>query len=347
MKITLGERELNITSASVIRSMDTVGSEWSCIIPEADPTIDQELYDLIKPRSFSPAIASINGQKLCVGNKYISGPTLTSKGSGVQLRGFSKTYRLSISNPKEQKEFLKLGLDEISLALTRPFGLVVKYDSSLNAEVKEKFEDEKIGAQAVVYGFLQNLARQRGILTSDDVSGNLLYLKAATASAPVGSIVEGESALLPSADQFKAVFDDTVIKQNYYSINNNNLAFLASKPVGVAKNTNIKIPSFKAIQLDSLVEGAGQKAVDFARNFDLAESITMPMEVNGWIAPNGELWRENTQVSVVSPSLFIPDGFTFLIRQVQYNLDGAGGKRTILSLIPPTLYAGGIVQEPW
>lgn len=347
MKIELGSKELNITSASIIRSMDTVGAEWSCVIPEVDQNLDQELYNLIKPRSFASAIASIDGQKLCVGNKYITSPTVTATGSGVELRGFSKTFRLSASHPKEQKEFSNLSLAEIGNALARPFGLVVKFDSSLSAEVNEKFANEKIGAQTPVYSFLQNLARQRGLLMSDDIFGNIQFLRTSATQKPVGSIVEGEDAIFPSAEQFRAVFDDTQIKQNYYSVNNNNLAFLSSKPTGVAKNSGVKIPSFKAIQLDSLVVGAGQKAVDFARNYDLAASIQMPMQVNGWHASDGNLWRENTFVSVVSKSLFIPDGFTFLIRRVQYNLDSQGGRRTILSFIPPELYAGGEIKEPW
>jgi prophage tail gpP-like protein len=272
---------------------------------------------------------------------------VTATGAGVELRGFSKTFRLSVSHPKEQREFLESSLDEISNTLARPFGLVVKYDSSLSAELQEKFSDEKIKAQEIVYGFLQNLARQRSVLMSDDVFGNIQYLKTNVGQAPVGSIVEGEDAIFPSAEQFKAVFDDSQIRQNYYSVSNNNLSFAASEPVGVAKNTNIKIPSFKAISVDSLVAGAGQKTVDFTRNYDLAASIQLPMEVNGWLAPNDALWRENTFVTLTSDSLFMPNGFNLLIRQAQYNLDSQGGEKTILSIIPPSLYAGGDIAEPW
>jgi prophage tail gpP-like protein len=347
LKITLGNRELEIISGSIIRSMDTAASEWSCVIPEVDQDIDQELYDLIKPRSFAVATASIDGIKLSTGNKYITSATVTNSGSGVMLQGFSKTFRLSISNPRQQQEFLRSSLEDISLAFSRPFGLVVKYGDEVSVEMKEKFADEKIGALEIVYAFLQNLARQRGILMSDDVFGNIKYLKANAKQKTVGSIIEGKDGLVPMAQDFKATFDDTQIKQNYYSINNSSLAFLISNAVGVSKNTSIKIPSFKAIQLDSLVEGAGQKAVDFARNYDLATSMQMPFEVEEHYAPNGELWKENTFVSVVSPSLFVPEGFTFLIRQVEYKEDSDGGKRTILSLIPPLLYAGGNIEEPW
>jgi len=347
LKITLGSRELEIISGSIIRSMDTAASEWSCVIPEVDQAVDQELYNLIKPRSFAPATGSIDGTKLCTGNKYITSATVTNNGSGVMLQGFSKTFRLSVSNPRQQREFLQSSLKDISLAFSRPFGLVVKSDNSIANEMNEKFEDEKIGALEIVYAFLQDLARQRGILMSDDVFGNIKYLKANIQQKTVGSIIEGEDGLVPMAQDFKATFDDTQIKQNYYSINNSKWSRLLSNPVGVSKNTSIKIPSFKAIQLDSLIEGAGQKAVDFARNYDLATSMQMPFEVEGHYAPNGELWKENTFVSVVSPSLFVPDGFTFLIRQIEYKEDSDGGKRTILSFIPPSLYAGGNIEEPW
>ena len=204
----------------------------------------------------------------------------------------------------------------------------------------------RIAAQAKIVNFLQDLARQRAVLTSSDKDGNLIFLKANTDQNSVGSIIEGEDGVVPISDTFSARFDDTQVFQTYIAVNDSPFAFLLKEPQGISKDTRIKIPSFKTIVTSSLIEGAGQKAVDFARNQTVAQALSMPFEVNTWNAPNGELWAENTLVSVISPTLFVPNGFTFLIRAVQYNLDGKG-ETSILSLVPPTLYTGDPIVEPW
>lgn len=347
MKIKIGSRELNLTSASILRTMDTGADEWSAIIPMPDPNIDQELYNLIKPRSLSESEAWIAGTKLGTGNKYITVPSLTNSGAGVELRCYSKTFRLIKSNPKEQKEFNQVSLLDITKEFAGPFGFSVKYGSEVESEVNEIFENEKIGAQQTVFDFLQNLARQRGILTSSDVDGNLIYLKAQTGKKSVGSIVEGEDGSIPVTSDFRATFDDTEVFQVYQAVASAPWAFDKSDPGGISKDTRINIPSFKTITTNSTVEGGAQAAVDFSRNQTLVKALTIPFDVNTWYAPNGELWRENTLVSVMSPTLFIPDGFTFLIRAVQFNLDSGGGMTANLSLVPPSLYTDEAIVEPW
>lgn len=344
MKIQLGSRELVLNSASVLRTMDTGSDEWNCVIPWI-PGRDPELDELARPRSLAEAVVSIRGKKLITGNKYITDPSLSNKNQ-LGLGGFSKTISLIISNPKVQQEFLESSLLDISRAYTLIFGIFVK-STGVDDEVNEKFEDEKIGAQDKIFSFLQDLARQRGVLTSSDENGNLHYLKADTAQNIVGSIVEGENgAGVPATDNFSARFDDTEAFQNYIAVNDSPYAYLVKDPQGISKDSRIKVTSFKTIIINSLIKGAGQKAADFARNQALAKGLSMPFQVNSWDAPNGELWRENTLVTVTSPSLFVPNGFTFLIRAVQYNLDSKG-ESAILSLVPPSLYTGEDVEEPW
>ncbi|NIA28342.1 MAG: hypothetical protein GWP06_00340 [Actinobacteria bacterium] len=352
MKIVLGGRELNTVSASIKRTMDTGLDEWNCIIPEVDPQIDQELYDLVKPRSFAPSIASIQrdgkkDKKLIIGFKYGTFPTVTNQGSALALRGYSKTFPLTISNPKQPQEFIDSSIRDISRKFQLIFGFFTKFSGAVDSQVNEKFENVKINAQDKVFDFLQDLARQRGILTSSDNDGNLEYLIARTSQKSVGSIVEGKDGVVPITEEFSASFDDTNIFQTYQAVNDSPFAFLLKEPQGISKDSRIKIVSFKTIITNSLIKGAGQKTVDFTRNQTVASGLSMPFEANGWESPNGELWKENTLVDVESNSLFVPNGFTFLIRAVEYREDSSKGETTVLSLVPPSLYTGEAIDEPW
>ena len=344
MKILLGTKELVLTSASVLRTMDTGADEWNAVV-EWTSGRDPEFDKLVKPRTLTESIVSINEKKLITGNLYRRSPTLVENKSALALRGFSKTYRLIKSNPKAQIEFLNQSLLDITRAFSLPFGLftAVRAPEEL---VNEIFKKETIPAQSTVFTFLQNLARQRSILTSSDNDGNLFYLQAKLRQKPVGSIIEGEDGTVPITKNFSASFDDSEVFQTYQAVNDSPFAYLLKEPQGITKDDRIKIPSFKTIVTNSLEKGAGQKTVEFARNQTIAKSMSMPFEVNGWYAPNGELWQEDTLVSVVSPTLFTPDGFTYLIRAVQYNLDGRG-ETAVLSLVPPSLFTGDPVVEPW
>jgi hypothetical protein len=44
--------------------------------------------------------------------------------------------------------------------------------------------------------------------------------------------------------------------------------------------------------------------------------------------------------------MFIPDGFTFLIKSVEYIFE-PDGKKSVLNLVPPQVYTGEPLEEPW
>ena len=72
----------------------------------------------------------------------------------------------------------------------------------------------------------------------------------------------------------------------------------------------------------------------------------MIFPVSSWYGPDGKLWRENTIVTVKSPTMFVPNGFDFLIRSVEYEFttEGATAK---LGLVPPQVFTGDPIDEPW
>jgi prophage tail gpP-like protein len=345
MRIRLGKQDLKLVSATINKPMDSGVHEWSAVvewIPGRDPDFDK----LAAPRSFAESEAWIGDKKLITGHKWINWPRL-QQNNHIRLSGFSKTYALTISNPKEQREFQNSGLDDISREYTQLFSMFTAVQGITEAEYNQPFERVTIAARSKIFDFLQDLARQRGFLTSSTEDGDLFYLRANTNQQPVGSLIEGhEGNNVPFSENFAAVFDDSEVFQTYQAIVDNPTAFGKSQPIGIAKDLRVKIPTIKTVTLNSLIDGAGQKELEFTRNQTIAKSLSIPFEVSGWRDKNNKLWRENTLVSVQSPTLFVPDGFTFLIRAVQYSLDNRG-ETTVLSLVPPQLYTGESIDEPW
>jgi len=344
MKFKIGNIEPKLLSASLLRTINTGTDEFNCVI-EWRPGVDKKFDELIKPRSLADITVSIGNERLFTGYKYLIEPNLTTGGNNIRLGCYSKTYPLIMSNPKTQKEYLNSSLREISKEYCDIFGILTK-TKNVDAEADEPFDNVKIGAQSKIFDFLQDLARQRGILTSSDEYGNLLYLRPDTKQKSIGSIIEGAGSNIPRTDKYNATFDDTKIYQNYLAVNDSPFSFLLNEPEGVSKDTRIRIPSFKTITMNSLIEGAAQNAVDFARNQTLIQGMSMPVEVNGWYAKKDELWREGKLMSIVSPTLFVPKGYTFLIVSVQFNLDSRG-EWTVLNLASPSLFTNDIIEEPW
>ncbi len=79
--------------------------------------------------------------------------------------------------------------------------------------------------------------------------------------------------------------------------------------------------------------------LDWVASTNLAQSIQLSIEVEGWLNPSGKLWSPNQLVSIVYPALGIND--KYLIHSVNYNFDEV--PTCSLSLSPQ---AGFILQEP-
>ena len=99
--------------------------------------------------------------------------------------------------------------------------------------------------------------------------------------------------------------------------------------------------------MDDLDPGNSPITAKWKRSKQLVKTLTIPIPLMGWYAPNGALWAPGQMVTVVSATMHCPDpGFTFLIREVETVMDG-GGYTTKLMLIPSQAFTGEDIIEPW
>lgn len=333
MTIIIDGRELVSDSKRILRTMDTAADGWTARISYKAGR-DRELDRRVIPYSYPKAQAYIGGELLTSGALYGVKPEVTKQGKILDLEGFSFTKDMvdSVINPPY--EFADISLEDLGNKLARPHGIKVEIDFDPGGP----FDRVTADPQDSPFTFLARLVTQRGGLFSSTPEGNALFTKTATGT-PVGTIEEGESFPIG----WGANFDGTLLFNTIRAIGES-----PGSPTNeaVSRDDNVPRSRFTTIIANETMAGDLQAAADWKRSKQLADALTIPFPVSGWYAPNGELWRENTLVTVVSPSTFVPRGFTFLIRQVEY-VEENSGKTSTLSLVPPAVYTGERIVLPW
>ena len=196
-----------------------------------------------------------------------------------------------------------------------------------------------------IFTHLSKLAHQCGLLLSCTIHGDLLITKANTKSQPVGTIEESFLDGTGLAEQYEAVFDGRKRFSQYRAI---------LKSCGHKKSTYVQLsldpvvtrPRLLTFTAHDDIPGGGAVDALWRRNKSAADAMSIDFPVNSWYAPNGDIWSPNTLVTIISPTMGIKKGFTYLISQVQFEYKSSGATAK-LQLKPPSVYDNGEIKEPW
>lgn len=350
MTFIVGDREIPLLAARIIRTMDTGTSGWSGRMVWA-PGEDKELDQITRPYGYERAAAYIGDTLLVSGRLYITEPELTDAGLTKVLTGFSFTADMVDSNKQPPYEYADVTLDQLAAAFTPPIGIksVVKADTGGKFALATGHESDTL------FGYLSRLATERGLLVGDTPEGDLLIHRADTDGEPVGTLDETH----PIATGWKAKYDGRKRFSVFKCINAAGTATAVPlwKDIGAAAPveanpitesiTDPEIPTsrFYSFRADDTTLANTKAAARWRRNKQYIESLTQPITVVDWYAPDGSLWRENTLVTVVSAVLGVPKGFTFLIRSVEFILEDK--RTTVLQLVPPQGYTNQDIGKVW
>lgn len=325
--------ELEMQGKRIVRTMDTMADAWSGRLPwiqGKNPAVDER----VKFLAFPPSKAFIGTELMVSGPMYDSGSEVNNSGSVKLLQGYTRTIDLVDSNLKPPYEKNNVTLLQRCRDLARPKGIDVTAVTNTGGPFDRVTaqESEKIGTH------LAGLAFQRGVLLSSTPEGNLLILEARTDTVPVATLEEGQ----PGSESF----DMMVSGRELFSV----IRAIGQTPFGntegIAVDRNIPRSRFKTVRADETMAGDIDAAAHWERSKQYVEALTIPFPVVGFRDPQGDLWRENTPVTLVSPSLHLPDGFGMLIRRVEY-IEDQNGQRAILGLIPPQAYTKEELINPW
>jgi prophage tail gpP-like protein len=260
-----------------------------------------------------------------------------SDGRSKELEVFSPTADLIDSTPAEPYELNNQSLQQICKKRCRPFGIDVVIDDGIDADTR--FKRATADKTSSIFDHLSSLAKQRGLLLSSTIEGDLLITGANVQSQPVGTIEEG----FPQSQDYSISFNGRGRFNTYKAISQ------TPKKRGVSSIVVDKVvpkPRRMTFINDSTLSGELTEAAEWKKNKTLAESLTIPFPYTDWFDPQGNLWEVNTLVTVKSPTLGIEKGFTFLIRQIEFILE-TGERSVVLGLVPPSLYTKENIEEPW
>jgi len=209
--------------------------------------------------------------------------------------------------------------------------------------IREEERFSRVSAEQTdsIFDHLKKLASQKGLLLSCDKYGNLLITKANTEGEPVGTIDE----IIPLTSAYETRFSGRDRFAMYRALASSSRS-RRTGGAGVARDPVVTAPRVLTFQADDNLPGEAPNAAAWRKNKSAADSLGLSFPVNTWYAPNGKLWEPNTTVTVISPTIGIKNGFTFLISQVEFVYESSGISAN-LQLKPPTTYTTGEIIEPW
>lgn len=332
LTIVIDGLEIKSMSSRIVRTIDTAADGWSAAI-EWRPGDNAEVDKRVAPYRYPPAAVYIGGNIMVNGLLYVSESVLSANQSKKNLEGASFTADVVDSTLKPPYEKNNVTLKQRAEELVKPLGINVIFE----ADEGGIFDRITALESDTIFQHLAGLASQRGLLISSTRQGDLLFTRAAFGK-PVATLEEGQQG----AREFRARFDGRKRFNVYRAIGNSP----AGNKVGIAKDDVVPRSRFLTFKANETIAGDIGKAAEWKRSKQLADALTIPFPVDSWFTRGGELWEENKLVTVVSPTIHVPDGFDFLIRSVEY-IDETNGKTAILNLVPPQVYTGEPLIEPW
>ena len=329
VRLIIDGNEESFISLRVTLSIDTVADAFSFVI---DTDSNTEIG--ITPFAFNHVEVYIDNNKVIDGFVYKISTAVTKDGSILNISGFNGTVDIIDSNSEPPYQYKNKTLKQISEELCGPFGINI-ID---NENDSYKFKKVAIEKTEKIFGFINKLATQRGLLFASNSDGDIEITKADTESKSIGSISE-ESLFVPGIE---CVFDGRARFSKY-----------RSSGTGPGKNINAietdKNISRVRLTTSNADETTSDKIKDHNRsvkNKTIGKSISIPYTSDGFYTDSDELWDVNKIVTVEDAKLFLSPGSRFLIKSVEYLIEGKS-RTTNVELTLPEVYTDEEVKESW
>jgi prophage tail gpP-like protein len=314
------------TSVRVSRGLKRLCGAFQIETPgEVDPPI----------LPFAACVLADDGDPLITGYVDETRIEIAARSTRTRIRGRSKTAVLVDCMPQfANSQFNDNALDAIARGVAGAFGINVIVGPGIN--VGDPFRAATFEWSETAFSFLERLARQRGVLLTDDVNGNLVLATLGTTPAPSplatgpGGNVFAARGLLSGQHRFSE-----------YTIRSQAGMWQTGGPVqpantGVANDPGVPLlRPWAGIAESPLMPGDAQKRALWEAAHRQGEAVTAVLSVPEWRAA-GQLWQTNQLVKCTVPRLKLND--SMLIGTVEFSEDDQG-RRTELTVAPPSAFS--------
>jgi prophage tail gpP-like protein len=326
---------VSLENFRLVKSLDAVVDGWSGVLkwnPGENPDLDKWLKPFRYPESF----VYIGGEKVASGCIYEVAPSNANRRE-MAIGGYSFTADIVDSCiPPPKYQWWNMSLEDHANEILKPFGI----KSIFEVDPGENFPTIDADPGTKVFDHLVTLASHHGFLMTSSVDGDVVFTREASGRS-VASLEEGS----PGVAEWGASFNG---RKRFSTYRGSGYSPLASATAVVA--FDMFIPRFRILSfsVDDAHSWNISYAAEWRRVKQVADAVGIILPVSGWYNSGGMLWTTNTLVTIVSETLMVPNGYTFLIKGVEYEL--SRNKRiTYLTLVPPGVYAerGTRMVDPW
>ena len=339
-----GDRFTIWETGEIVRSFDTIADTFTLTAPwDPGNTINRDIF---KPFSYKPFSLYVGGERVMSGTIVTHAPEAAANKTEIVISGYSLPGILADVNlPPTMYPFETDGLtlQQIAENIATPFGITVKFLTDAGPVFKD---GDKIDIEPTqtIYGFLIDLARQRGLVISSDVQGAMIFQGTTTEQA-TETIRAGREPFVKGGANYNGQMrfsEITALGTEVIS------GAGASGSIEDKTMLDAKISRPKVIKPTDTNAGSLQAAAAAQYGRDLASATEYIVTVLGWRRPSdSQLWQDNTKLIYQNPGNMVYTETEMLIRTAKF-IKGPDTEITELTLVFPEAYSGEIRSSfPW
>ena len=325
-------------SVAIDRSLD--GLDQFKITGPFNPN-DPEQRAAFVPFSYKQAIVRVDGERVTTGPIVTVDPDVGQDKIILAVSGYAEPGVLNdCASPHTEYplEFDGLKLDAIAAKVAGAFNVGVSFEADPGAA----FDRVALERTEKALSFLAKLAKQRGLLFTNDAQGRLVFFTPEP-GRPVAAIFEGAPPFVSGSAGYNGQgFFGTVTGLSPFVIEAFSEEITLDNPLVPA---DVIRPH--TITMEDTENADLQKVTTAARGRMYADSVAVTVNAQGWRAPSGNLWTPGDVVTLTAPGLMVYTPTSFLIRNAGLSRSSEGDTSK-LGLILPESYTGQTpTRAPW
>jgi prophage tail gpP-like protein len=331
-RLIVGGCNINVDTFRANRSIDSMSDVFTATFawtPGLDPLIDQAL----KLYSYSPFTLELFGELIQKGEVTdITNGLIAEGGRTKTIVGYSSTIVLVDSQlPLDMRQWSGAYMADIATQIAGKFGLTSSVATGARGTLFDII-DHNITETAGK--FIDRIAFQSSLLATNDRNGQLIFYDAKTLGRmpTVGTIREG----IEISQEFSITGSGRERWGMYIAVGESGDADDIQSTALDSAVTTRRLNIFTA---DDIPLGSAASIAKWKRSKQITKALSISLPLTGWKNPQGDVWRPGMMVTVVSDTLELGNGFTFLVRETEHVFDSQG-ERCTLKVVPYQAYTG-------
>lgn len=300
--------------------------------------------ETFRPFSYKEVRVLLAGELLFTGTMIDVAPQGDASSRVVAVSAYSKVGVLEDANVPASAyplEFNGLKMMQIASKLLEPFGL--KASLGPGANEGSRFERVKLKPDDKIHKFLQDLAKQRGLIMGSDAEGNLVFRVERPNTGPVYSLQDQAQPVTGVSVRFSPQeypSEVTVIAKAKHG-----------KKGGKYTVTNPLLNGTlrpMVVELDASDPADLRVAANSRLGRIFAKACTFEIGLATWMTPDSTLWMPDQRISLTAPNCMVYEPTELVVRGVQLTRDSDKSRYASLACVLPGSFTGEFPNSaPW